>query len=150
MSVASYEEPCKISGAHCTFETAGLILADSARPHYRLDCQLVRFYARLTDSTGEQGAEAAELGVLEQVARRRLSRSGDRRRVSTLTTRLEGCRMVGPFTSLYSCEESLPIQVLFATYRARSARVHRGKNNRSVTRPAKGSLGGFPVIRTCS
>ncbi|KAI0268510.1 hypothetical protein BGY98DRAFT_1018917, partial [Russula aff. rugulosa BPL654] len=57
--------------------------------------------------------------------------------------------VVGPFTSVYSCEESLPIQAIFDTYRARSARAHWGKNNGSVARSAKCSLGGIPAIGTC-
>ena len=34
--------------------------------------------------------------------------------------------MVGPFTSIFSREESLPIQAICATYRARPARAHWG------------------------
>ncbi|KAI0268508.1 hypothetical protein BGY98DRAFT_1018898 [Russula aff. rugulosa BPL654] len=57
--------------------------------------------------------------------------------------------MVGPFTSVYNCEESLPIQAIFDTHRARSARAYWGKNNRSVSRSAKCSLGGISAIGTC-
>src|SRR5450631_1189434 len=74
-------------------------------------------------------------------------------RESTFTSQLEGRyrerRMVGPFTSIYSCEKSLPIQAIFATYRTRSVRAHWGKNNGSVAHSAKCSRGGVPAIGTC-
>lgn len=74
-------------------------------------------------------------------------------RVSIFTTQLEGWyweyRMVGPFTSVYSCEEYLPIQTTFAIHRTRSSRAHWGKNDRSVARSARYFFGRVPAIGTC-
>src|SRR6266852_8732411 len=58
--------------------------------------------------------------------------------------------MVGPFTSVCGCEESLPIQAICATYRACPTGAHGGKGNRSVTHSAESFLGRVPAVRTRS
>src|SRR6266566_5896841 len=67
-------------------------------------------------------------------------------RASKFATRLERWyreyRMVGASTSIYRCEESLPIRAICATYRARSAGDHWGRNSRSVVHAAESLLGG--------
>src|SRR6266849_6311331 len=57
-------------------------------------------------------------------------------------------RMVGTSTSIYSCEKSLPIQTICATYRTRSAGDH-WRRNRSVVYPAESLLGGIPAVGIC-
>ena len=53
--------------------------------------------------------------------------------------------MVGPFTSIFDREESLPMQAISTTYRACSSRAHWGKDSRSVARSANVLLEGFQV-----
>src|SRR6266403_853851 len=57
--------------------------------------------------------------------------------------------MVAIFTSIYGCQESLPIQVFCAAYCTRSARAHRGPNDRGAAHLAESFLGGVPAIGTC-
>src|SRR6267154_4977885 len=73
-------------------------------------------------------------------------------RAGTFATRLERWyrqhRMVGPFISIYSCEEFLPIQAICATYHTRPTRAHWRKNNRSVAHSTESFFGGVPAIGT--
>src|SRR6266705_3103779 len=68
-------------------------------------------------------------------------------RANTYTTQLERWyrehRVVGTFTTIYGREESLPIQAICATHRARPTRAHWGEN-RSVAHIAESLLGGVP------
>src|SRR5258708_3075625 len=53
------------------------------------------------------------------------------------------------FTTMYCCEEPLPLRRNRATYRARAPGARWGRSNRSVTCHEEPFLGGAPSIGTC-
>src|SRR6266849_6785671 len=55
----------------------------------------------------------------------------------------------GTFTSIYLCEEPLPVAGNCAAHRACFAGAHRRKGGWSVTRPANPFFGGPQTIGTC-
>ncbi|KAF8502708.1 hypothetical protein F5888DRAFT_1113768 [Russula emetica] len=72
-------------------------------------------------------------------------------KIEELTMLARRCRkyaMAGTFTSVYCCEESLPMREICTTYCTRPARTCRGQNDRSVAHPGECFLGGSSAVGT--
>src|SRR6266576_1463495 len=67
----------------------------------------------------------------------------------TLARRHRERSVAGTFTSIYDCEEPLPIQGSCATHRARAAGARRAETDRNVTSSAGSFVRGARSIGTC-